>query len=384
MALSENTKREIEESLREDHGMSDADIRNWWATQSGGPQTATARVLEAAEDSPTEVFAAPLDPNNPLWDTEADYQNAIRTTAGMEDPLGAYVTSAAQQDQWEREQYEKQKQLEQDIAFGGAGNLAAAGATADAWNAAIVGNYADKWNTDLGREIDYGEYVGDAASDPNAAAWQYGAMAEYANRAQGGLTPVERAEMEMNRLIQERDLRSQREAQMRDLQMRGASSSGLEIAQMLGAQQGTAERRMLGDLVQEANAQQRADRALDAGSSLASDIRGQSFGESSFNKNLKSQYQNQNARFKQDESRRRMEGEGAVAGAASAAVADQYKHQTAPTYFGADILTGNPASQPTNSELGDAFKTVQGVEEAHKAADELDDDTFFKLGPFEI
>ena len=348
---------------------------------------ATGGQYSDGSPAPTDVPYPEYDPNNPIWDDKEDYDQWIKAQisaqAAIEDPMAALVRETSLQNEWEREQYENQQGKRDELAQSGAGTLAAAGQTADALNAAIVGNMVNQ-GTAIGQEIDYGKYVGDAASDPTLQAYQYGALGEFANRAQGGFTPVERAQMEMNRRMQERDLRGQQEAQMRNMQMRGARSSGLEVAQMLGAQQGGAERRMLQDMQQAAQAQQRADRMLEAGAGYATDVRTEQFAESGFNKQLQSQYQNQQARHRQNERNRQWDIVTDTSGAAAGAVADFYAHSTAPVTFQTETALGQPVTQPTGSKFSDAIGKVAGAEQADKAADALDDDPFFKIGPFSI
>ena len=75
---------------------------------------------------------------------------------------------------------------------------------------------------------------------------------------------------------------------------------------------------------------------------------------------------------------------GDTSGAAAGAVTDFYAHQTAPTYFGANVLTGNPAGQPTGGTLANALSKAEGSRQADEAAKALEDDPFLKIGPFSI
>ncbi|MEK9724874.1 MAG: hypothetical protein VW405_15510 [Rhodospirillaceae bacterium] len=364
--------------------MTPQEFREWFNSQ---PKYVQNQVRDEIPDSQLSALGLDEPTSSQAKDqVRVDPNAQVETAPGSgnyeipSDPLHRAINLAEDQDKWLRELYEEDRAKRDFIAGAGADQIAGAGQAADAANAAIVGNLIGQ-GTVLGQEIEYGDYVGDASSDPMAAAWQYGAMGELANRAQGGMTAVERAEMEMNRRMQERNLKSQREAQLQNLQMRGASSSGLEVAQMLGAQQDTAERMMLQNMAQEANAQQRADRSLMAGAGLASDIRGQSFGESSFNKQMQSQYQNRQAAHRQSERERQWGITTDTSKSAAGAVADKYAHDTAPTNFYANVATGNPAAQPTSSNTAGALGAYEGRNQANKAADALnEDDGIFGLG----
>lgn len=373
-------KEKMQRQGMADQGMSQEQIDAYFNRQSGG---GTATTDSAGKPIPYSPGTATVS-----YGSVAGTPGFENVNPGLvEDPSNPesmLYSQAQQQDAWEKKAWEDYQKKLDALGMAGAGQLAQAGNAADAWNAAIIGNMVGQ-GTELGKEIGYGPYVGDASADPGSIAYQKGALAEMANRAQGGFTPVERAQMEMNRRMQERDLRSQREAQMRDMQMRGARSSGLEVAGMLGAQQSTAERQMLQNMQEQAQAQQRADRMLGAAGALAGDIRGQSFGESSFNKNLQSQYQNQNARFQQDERRRQWGIVGDTSGAAAGAVADMYQHQTQPTYFAGQTMTGNSPRQPTGANTVSALQNQVGTKQAREAADLLSqDEPFLKLGPFSI
>ncbi len=336
----------------------------------------TEREIETLLSTPRRAAqyedSQPSDVPVPESFTPQQTEAAIKANFAIDNPEAALVHEAAQQNAWEREQYGNYIDKQNALLGLGTGIYDQAGKDATAANLAITTELDKRWNEQRG-ETDFGDFVGPAESDPLARTAQHMAAGEYARRAQGGFTGVEKAQQEINRRMQERNLRSQREAHMRGLQMRGARNSGMEVAQMLGAQQNTAERQMMQDMMNEANAQQRADRALDSGTALVSDMRGQSFGESSFNKGFEQQYNQNQARFVQDEKRRIASGDAAMAGAAAGTVADAYTHATAPVNFAANTLSGQAVGQP-GSAFADATKTMIGVNQADKAAASLNDD----------
>jgi len=118
-----------------------------------------------------------------------------------------------------------------------------------------------------------------AAGDPRAIEAQYDVLDEYGERSGTGLTAAARYMMEQARRTEESDRRNAMQAQLRDLAARGQLGSGAEIGAMLGAQSQTSQNRMLQDLAALAQAEGRSDRMLGARADLASQLRGQSFGE---------------------------------------------------------------------------------------------------------
>lgn len=293
-------------------------------------------------------------------------------------------------DQYETDtaRYEQERKQLEDMITRGGGTLEEAGDAANLGNAINLAELGrDKQR--LGKEIGYGDFVGgydsqgaQATADPRASKAQFEVLDELGQRAKGGLTPVERVMMEMNRRKQERDLRGQRDAQLQGMRMRGAGGSGMEVASFLGAQGNTAERRMLEDMAASGLAMERSDRALGQRGALAGDIRGQSFGEafqrggaadtaSQFNKGLESDYQRQVAQHRQQERRDRWGMETDYSGAIAGAQADKYKYDTAPTYFEQSSRLGTQSNQPNSSQMVQTLMAAQGSQDAKDAADDL-------------
>jgi len=119
------------------------------------------------------------------------------------------------------------------------------------------------------------------STDPNLRAAQLKALEQLQSMGEGGLTAGDRFTMEQIAQDEARRERGARDAIMQNMQSRGVQGSGLELAQMLGAQQGAAERRSMRDLGVEAQAQQRALDAIMQAGELGGSIRGQEFGEKS-------------------------------------------------------------------------------------------------------
>lgn len=119
-----------------------------------------------------------------------------------------------------------------------------------------------------------------AGADPNSIAAQQKALDQLFGIAEGGgATALERARMQRARSDQEGWLRGQREADMQNMAERGMSGSGQELATLAMDRQAAAQRISGADLETEAMLEARALDALMKGSGLASQMRGQSFGE---------------------------------------------------------------------------------------------------------
>lgn len=243
-----------------------------------------------------------------------------------------------------------------------------------------------------GKPITAGEYEGDyesvgakAAADPESIAAQKEVLSELGRRAEGGLTPVEELMLEMNRRKQERDLRGQREAMMRGMQARGIASSGLEVAGVMGAQQESAERRMLEDMAAAGLAQERADRALVDRGSLATDIRTGSFDEefktgtqadevAKHNRTLKLDYDRHRTETEMEDAERRWRNLESYVDTRGGQVKDQYERAGDPARFHAGVAVPTSEKRPEPSGITDVLKAKYGAMHADKAADSLTPD----------
>lgn len=126
---------------------------------------------------------------------------------------------------------------------------------------------------------DLASLAAEAGADPESIEAQKYALGKYKGWSDPTVTAEERFIMELARRNEEQDRRAAMEAFLRDLEARGVRGSGAEMGAFLGAQQTTSQNRMLQDLGAEANAVQRAERALAGYTGLANTIRGQSFTE---------------------------------------------------------------------------------------------------------
>lgn len=131
----------------------------------------------------------------------------------------------------------------------------------------------------LGGEANIESEVGGARADSGAIAAQRAALEQLGVMAQGGYTAEEAAAMQRMRAETAQQEKSQRDAVMQQMAMRGMSGSGAELAQQLAAQQGGANRGNQMTLETQAQAQRRALQALGMQSDAASGMRGQSFQE---------------------------------------------------------------------------------------------------------
>jgi len=131
----------------------------------------------------------------------------------------------------------------------------------------------------LGGDLNIDSELGGAQADAGAIAAQRAALAQLGEISQGGYTAEEAAAMQRMRAETAQQEQSQRQAVQQQMAMRGMSGSGAELAGQLAAQQGGANRANTMTLEAEAQAQRRALQALGMQSGVASDMRGQSFGE---------------------------------------------------------------------------------------------------------
>ena len=120
------------------------------------------------------------------------------------------------------------------------------------------------------------------STDAGLRAAQMQALEKMQNVAEeGGMTTQDRFRMEQIAQDEARREKGSRDALAQNMQARGISGSGLELARMLGAQEGANERRAMADLGVQAGAEQRALEAIMQSGNLAGNIRGQEFGEKS-------------------------------------------------------------------------------------------------------
>jgi hypothetical protein len=128
----------------------------------------------------------------------------------------------------------------------------------------------------------YGRAIGGEAEREGLAGSQRSSIDRTMDIAnQGGLSAIDRARIAEQRAGQEQWLKGQRGATLADMQERGLSGSGAEMASILSDQQASADRNALAGTQIEGMAQQRQDQALRDAFSMSSDARGQSFDEAS-------------------------------------------------------------------------------------------------------
>jgi len=168
-------------------------------------------------------------------------------------------------------------------------------------------------------DVNFGDYVGDlesegakAFADQQSRDAQYEALDKLKGWTDPTMTAKERFMQEQSRLAQEQDMRASREAVLRDLAARGVRSGASEMAAFHGAQQATAQNRMLGDLGAQANAVERALLATEKYGTQAGEISQQTFDERfkagsqadvvrMFNNKLATDYQTNKARHDLDQ-----------------------------------------------------------------------------------
>lgn len=229
----------------------------------------------------------------------------------------------------------------------------------------------------------YKSKAGKAEADPEAIQAQKDALAMFRERTDPGLTDKERAIIEINRRGQEQNLRASREAALAGQRARGFGGSSQALQATLGAQQEGAQRRMLEDLGASGMAIDRSQAALRDYAGLGGDIRGASFEEeyltgsavddaTRFGKILRQDFDQFDAKFRQDERDKKWGRQTDLAGQKYGLVADRYAHQTAPTFFeeratGQRTGAGSQGVQQVSSVLGQ----LAGATQADRAADIL-------------
>lgn len=117
------------------------------------------------------------------------------------------------------------------------------------------------------------------STDPRLAAAQMKALETLGEISEGGMTEGDMAALETARRQVDADQTAREQAILQDMQQRGISGSGMELAMKLQAAQGSADRQGAASLDQVQAAQQRALQALSQEAQLAGAIRGQEFGE---------------------------------------------------------------------------------------------------------
>ena len=247
----------------------------------------------------------------------------------------------------------------------------------------------------------YKSQAAGAKADRRAINAQLDALKQWRAQTTPELTAAERTMMEVNRREQEQSLRGQREAALANLQARGMAGGGGELAATLGAQQETAQRRMLEDLAARGQAVGRAQTALQQYGGLAGDIRQQSFGEqfqrgtaadeaTRFGQNMQQQYN----QWQTEEQRRQQAAEWGrtmdVSGARAAGTADVYRYGTEPARFeerAAGLKTG--VGSEGTSAITSQLAQIYGARQAEEAARKLEKDPGLlglgvNVGPFTL
>lgn len=123
----------------------------------------------------------------------------------------------------------------------------------------------------------------DAHANPEDIAHQNLALNKLLPLTDMQMTAQERFMMEQARQNQDMDIHGGMLAALRNLATRGQLGSGHEIGALLGMQQNTSQNRTLGDLGAEANAVDRAMKALGMYSGLSTDMRNAGFAEDNAN-----------------------------------------------------------------------------------------------------
>ena len=117
-------------------------------------------------------------------------------------------------------------------------------------------------------------------ADPSIRQKQIDALNQLGDIAENdGITDADRSRLEQIGREEAIRERGQREALLRNAQARGVAGSGLELAQQLAAQQGSADRAALRGTEVSSQAANRAFQALQAQGNMAGSLRSQDFGE---------------------------------------------------------------------------------------------------------
>jgi hypothetical protein len=243
------------------------------------------------------------------------------------------------------------------------------------------------------------DYVGDlvskaggAKADKRDIKAQRNALGKLEALTDPEVTAKEQYLKEVARQQQERDMRSYMDAQLSNLEARGARSGGAEIAALLGGQQMTGNNRMMQDLATNAGAVDRSMRALEGYGNLATTMRGQGFDEDfktksaldsvgQFNKGLKQDFDTKQTQLKLAQNDQTWGREKDVYQGGREATGDIYNYGAEPLRAaerGAGMKIG--VNQSDTNSLGGGFKFMSGKQSADKAADILEDDDDGILG----
>ena len=230
------------------------------------------------------------------------------------------------------------------------------------------------------------EMVAAAESDPedvqrqlDAYGMQADAAAKFKKLSDPTITGEERYMMELARREEEGSRRAAMQAQLRDMDARGARSGGAEMGALLGSQQITSDARALQDLAWGANAQQRAMDALKGYgdttaqmSTAAGNIRDAGDVMSRFNQEQAQQWSQWESDFKAKQQNDAAGRERDLFDAKTYANESAYNR-------GADVvsLERDATAMKTGqynaggSQISDAIKMGIGVQEGRRAEDAL-------------
>lgn len=166
------------------------------------------------------------------------------------------------------------------------GTLAGTYSQLAAADQAGLGKYQSETNP-LMTQLQGQGYGADVTASPEDLAAQRTALQKFGDQSDPNVTAVERANAEAARQKFEAGDQSNRQAQMRDLALRGLNSGGAQIAQQQAAHQQLANDRMNAELGLQASAQGRASAALQGYASQANTLRAGDDALSQFNKTQK-------------------------------------------------------------------------------------------------
>ena len=301
-----------------------------------------------------------------------------------------------------KEQYEENKELIDDLIERGVTQLEESGTRANASNLFILANMIRE-EAEL-PEITPEDFVGgyesaaaEAGADPDAIEAESRALQELGNRITPEMTDAERAIVEINRRAQEQDLRGARQAALSSARGRGFGGAGQEFQAGLAAQQEGSERRMLQDLAASGMAIERSERALRDYGTLAGGIRERSFAEefktgtaaddaTEFGKTLRFDYDQYKTKTLREENKDKWDRSRDITGAKFGYVADQYGYETAPLKFEAGLLGAKTGlGERGTAATVQGMQTLAGAKQAERAALALEveeDEGLFGLGVF--
>lgn len=260
---------------------------------------------------------------------------------------------------------------------------------------ALLSDY-DEGYDELWEPAELRDYRGDIESeaansyaDPTFVHGQKRVLDELLDLTRPEMTAQERAMMEASRQAREQEFRGTREAILSDARRRGVGGGGAELAAVLDAQQGGANRLMLEDLGAQSNAVDRAMSALDAAGTVSAQGRHASFNEdfmrrsaaddvSRFNAGMRQEYDifRTEAELKDRTRRGALLGDKARLGAG--AIADKFNYGAAPLQF-QERATGakTGAGQGGAQQIASAMATAEGARQAEKAAGLLEPEEGF-------